>query len=58
MKKGNKKAVKDAFKKDYLAIVKDFPANQQWAGRGDAFVKFSLYKETPTIAVPNTTYLG
>jgi hypothetical protein len=46
------------YEKKYAEIVKDYPAsNQQWTTKGDAFVKFSLYKEIPSIATDGTFYM-
>ncbi len=57
MKKGKKSTNSEkSLERDYRQIVKDTPT--QWANRGDAFVKFSLYKDQPTIAKPYTTYQG
>jgi hypothetical protein len=59
MKKSSRKALK-SFEKDYNAIVKSHisSTSQPWlvAGKGDAFVKFSMYKEEQTIATTNTPF--
>jgi len=61
MPKVRKKATKKSFSKDYQKLMKDFPqtpglpAAPQWLGNGDFFIKFSLYKDIPSIASTETS---
>ncbi len=65
MAKIAKKSQKKSFTKDHNKILKTgarptipLPvSNPQWGSQGDYFVKFSLYKDTPSIASPDTSYL-
>jgi len=58
MPKIAKKSQKRSFVKDYNRILKSVArpiaplqvSNPQWGSQGDYFVKFSLYKDTPSIA--------
>ncbi len=61
MAKTVKKSKKKASVKDYNKLFKSSPftiqpnSSPQWTSSGDYFVKFSLYKNTPSIASPNTS---
>ncbi len=65
MPKISNKSPKKSFSKDYGRILKTgarptnpLPvSNPQWGSQGDYFVKFSLYRDTPSIASPDTSYL-
>lgn len=54
---------KKSHTKDYLKIVRRsenfglMPGIPQWNSQGDYFQKFTLYKDTPSISFPGTTYL-
>lgn len=60
MKKRIKKFEEKSFEQDYLDMMRNAqPVNQrQWVKTGDAFVKFSLYENHPTVARPYTTFEG
>lgn len=58
MKKSTKKASEKPLTSEYNFIVKDFSSLPEWTGKGDAFVKFSLYNYQPTIAKPYTIFKG
>lgn len=63
MTKTTKKASKKAYARDYRKVLKTGPAvplppsNPQWTSQGDYFQKFTLYKDTPSIATPGTSLL-
>jgi hypothetical protein len=63
MAKEVKRNRKKTLDKAYYKIFKEANTNPlslpnpQWISNGDYFVKFSLYKETPSVASPNTFYL-
>lgn len=57
-----KKPSKKSYVKDYTKLFKKapaipFPTNPQWSSEGDYFQKFTLYKDTPSIASPGTQLL-
>jgi hypothetical protein len=58
-----RKSAKKSFSKEYERFFKSqptlpiLPPSPQWTAKGDYFVKFSLYKETPSIASPSTSSL-
>ncbi len=60
MRKSGKKTRKKSLQSDYERLLRvgklQLPlSDQQWAAQGDYFVKFSLYKDSPSIASPGTT---
>ena len=63
MAKTTKKSRKKSYIKDYSKVLKTGPvaplppSNPQWASQGDYFQKFTLYKDTPSIASPSTSLL-
>lgn len=63
MPKSKKKSKGDSFAKDYQKLMKGLhqtpalPNQPQWQGNGDFFVKFSLYKDIPSIASTGTSLL-
>lgn len=63
MAKPSKKTKEQSFSKDYQKIMRVSPQTPaffkepQWLSNGDFFVKFSLYKEIPSIASTGTSLL-
>ncbi len=63
MAKTNKKPKEQRLSKDYLEIMKglsktSIPLKEpQWSNSGDYFVKFSLYKDIPSVASTSTSIL-
>jgi len=61
MVKTAKKSKKKSLSKDYSKVFKTGPAlplppsNPQWTSHGDYFEKFTLYKDSPSIASPSTS---
>jgi len=65
MAKAPKKQKAKGFEKEYHKVMKGFQSpiyqgnEQQWTVPGDFFVKFSLYKESPSGTTSfNTTYVS
>lgn len=63
MGKVQKKYSKKSFSKDYQKLMKTFPntispqTEPQWISNGDFFIKFTLYKDIPSIASTETSLL-
>ena len=63
MTKVQKKPTERSFLKDHQKLMKGspkapaMPIEPQWLANGDFFVKFSLYKEIPSIASTETSLL-
>ncbi len=63
MAKTYKKLKKLSFSKDYQKIMRVLPKTPvafkepQWSNSGDFFVKFSLYKDIPSVASSGTSIL-
>lgn len=63
MPKTRKKSYKQSFSKDYQKLMRSFPQtltvsnHPQWIEKGDFFVKFSLYKDIPSVASAETSLL-
>ena len=58
-----KKPKEQSFSKDYQKIMKGLPITTiplkepQWSNSGDFFIKFSLYKEIPSVTSTDTSIL-
>lgn len=63
MKKASKKRQKKTSTQEYMDLLKKLPKNplppahHEWDTQGDYFVKFSLFKDTQSIASPNTSLI-